>query len=336
MKNRHRRCHGFCLLSILACAIAEGGTMSASPSAEFPLPVEVTGGWLLLDAAKVPVQGDALSQASYQAPGWYAAVVPGTVLTSLVKDGVYPEPLYGENNRPDKIPDSLCRASYWYRTAIDVPATFSGKQIWLNFEGINYLAEVWVNGKKVGNIRGAFARGTFNVTGNVETGHKAFVAVHVFPQPNPGYTHEKTVYSGTGGNGGNSALDGPTFLCAIGWDWIPGIRDRDTGIWQKVTLSATGPVVIQDPFVVSDLPLPRTDTLFRDHVAQRDAHHPNRILGGTIRSDLISRPREPSAPRGSSAQAQSGHDSRTAPLESRSLVAQRLRAAVAHPSAPVF
>ena len=260
MKNRHRRCHGFCLLSILACAIAEGGTMSASPSAEFPLPVEVTGGWLLQDAAKVPVQGDALSQASYQSSGWYAAVVPGTVLTSLVKDGVYPEPLYGENNRPDKIPDSLCRASYWYRTAIDVPATFSGKQIWLNFEGINYLAEVWVNGKKVGNIRGAFARGTFNVTGNVETGHKAFVAVHVFPQPNPGYTHEKTVYSGTGGNGGNSALDGPTFLCAIGWDWIPGIRDRDTGIWQKVTLSATGPVVIQDPFVVSDLPLPRTDT----------------------------------------------------------------------------
>ena len=56
------------------------------------------------------------------------------------------------------------------------------------------------------------------------------------------------------------AIDGPTFLCTIGWDWIPAIRDRDTGIWQKVFLSATGPVLIKDPLVTTDLPLPRTDS----------------------------------------------------------------------------
>jgi len=59
-----------------------------------------------------------------------------------------------------------------------------------------------------------------------------------------------------GGNGGISAMDGPTFLCAMGWDWIPAIRDRNTGIWQKVFLSATGPVVIKDPLVTTELPLP--------------------------------------------------------------------------------
>ena len=33
-------------------------------------------------------------------------------------------------------------------------------------------------------------------------------------------------------------LDGPTFVATEGWDWIPAIRDRDTGIWQPVTLTA--------------------------------------------------------------------------------------------------
>ena len=63
-----------------------------------------------------------------------------------------------------------------------------------------------------------------------------------------------------GANGGISAIDGPTFLSTLGWDWIPAIRDRDTGIWQKVFLSATGPVVVKDPLVTTDLPLPRTDS----------------------------------------------------------------------------
>ena len=64
----------------------------------------------------------------------------------------------------------------------------------------------------------------------------------------------------SGQNGGISAIDGPTFLCTIGWDWLPAIRDRDTGIWQKVFLSATGPVVVKDPLVTTDLPLPKTDS----------------------------------------------------------------------------
>ena len=86
------------------------------------------------------------------------------------------------------------------------------------------------------------------------------LAVLVTPQPHPGISHEHTLRKGLGQNGGESAIDGPTFLCALGWDWIPAIRDRDTGIWQKVFLSATGPVVLKDPLVTTDLPLPRTDS----------------------------------------------------------------------------
>ena len=107
------------------------------------------------------------------------ATVPGTVLTSLVNDRVYPEPLYGENSRPEVIPESLVHTSYWYRTVVRVPTTYSGRHVWLNFDGINYSAEVWVNGAQVGTMRGAFIRGVFDVTAQVTPGHQAIVAVLV-------------------------------------------------------------------------------------------------------------------------------------------------------------
>ena len=94
----------------------------------------------------------------------------------------------------------------------------------------------------------------------MKPGETAALAVLVTPQPNPGNPIEHTVYNGLGKNGGISAIDGPTFLCTMGWDWIPGIRDRATGIWQKVFLSAAGPVTIKDPFVSAELSLPKLDS----------------------------------------------------------------------------
>src|SRR4029077_15847410 len=121
-----------------------------------PEPLVLASGWQLQDSARISPAGAALSETGFKPEGWYTATVPGTVLTSLVNNGVYPEPLYGENNRPDKIPESLCRTSYWYRNEFTVPASYSGRHIWLNFDGINYMADVWVNGNRVGEIRGAF------------------------------------------------------------------------------------------------------------------------------------------------------------------------------------
>ncbi len=251
MKNYKFGFIGLVLFTI--CARLQGDPL--------PEPVALSSGWQLQDVAKVTESGDALSRSDFHPDNkWYAATVPGTVLTSLVNDGVYPEPLYGENNRPDKIPESLCRTSYWYRTTVKVPATYSGHKIWLNFDGINYHADVWVNGKKEGSIAGAFARGKFDITADVKPGGVATVAVFVSPQPHPGNPQEQTIAAGVGKNGGITAVDGPTFLCTIGWDWIPGIRDRNTGIWQKVFLSASGPVLIQEPLVTSDLPLPKLDS----------------------------------------------------------------------------
>ena len=230
----------------------------AAAASDLPAPVRLTAGWELQEIAKVTATGAVLSTPGYEPLGWRRATVPGTVLTSLVNDGVYPEPLYGENNRT--IPESLARTAYWYHTQFSPPMAYTGKRIWLTFQGINYIADVWVNGRQAGTIKGAFSRGVFDVTDLVTVGGPNALAVQVQPQPHPGQTHEKTMATGTGPNGGITASDGPTFLCTIGWDWIPTIRDRDTGIWQEVVLSATGPVTVEDPYVTSQLPLPRTDS----------------------------------------------------------------------------
>ena len=117
---------------------------------------------------------------------------------------------------------------------------------------------MWLNGQSLGNIKGAFIRGVFDVTDVLKAGQTNVLAVRVSPPPHPGIPHEQSVLGGPGENGGMMCLDGPTFVATEGWDWIPAIRDRDTGIWQPVTLTATGVVKIGDPQVVTKLPLPDT------------------------------------------------------------------------------
>jgi beta-mannosidase len=237
---------------------AVASVLLLTTTASYAQPAIPVGNWQLQDAAKVLAEGQSVSAVGYKPVGWYPAVVPGTVLTTLVVNGVYPEPLYGENNRT--IPESLCRTSYWYRTELTVPGSLNKGRRWLRFEGINYIANVWVNGRKVGDIKGAFTRGIFDVTDDLTPGKRAAIAVEILPPPHPGTPLEQTVRAGTGPNGGLLGADNPTFHATVGWDWIPGIRDRDMGLWQGVSLFTTGPVTVYNPYIQTDLPLPRVNS----------------------------------------------------------------------------
>ncbi|SEM75787.1 Glycosyl hydrolases family 2, sugar binding domain [Sphingomonas gellani] len=210
-------------------------------------------GWRLIEAPRVTADGEVISRPGFDAKGWHAATVPGTVLTTLVDRGVYPDPTVGLNNMA--IPEQLARQSYWYRTEFVAPAT-GAKRLTLTFDGVNYTAQVWVNGMSVGDVKGAFIRGTFDVTGRLRPGERNSVAVLVSPPPNPGIAHEQSLAGGRGDNGGAMMSDGPTFGASEGWDWIPAVRDRNTGIWQGVHLAATGAVTIGDPAISTRLPRP--------------------------------------------------------------------------------
>lgn len=202
---------------------------------------EITSGWELCEGDKVMTDD------------WYNATVPGTVLRTLVDQGVYPDPYYGLNNLA--IPDDLCRKDWWYRCSFDLSDEMLSKEtLELLFGGINYKADIWFNGSKIGHIAGAFIRGRFDISELAKAENT--LAVHIFPPANPGIPHEQSPRSGGGKNGGALCLDGPTFFCSEGWDWMPGVRDRNIGIWQDVQLIATGGISLGDTQVITDLPLP--------------------------------------------------------------------------------
>ncbi len=213
-------------------------------------------GWTMMPAPKVEAKPEEIAQPGYRAANWWRATVPGTALLTMIDRGVYPNPDYGLNNLA--IPESLNRQSYWYRIEFSTPASAESKHLTLTFEGINYAAEAWLNGRPLGSMKGAFVRGSFDVTGRLHSTGPNVLAVLVSPPPHPGIPAEQSIKAGAGPNGGILAIDGPTFFATQGWDWTPAVRDRDTGIWQPVTLTATDAVKIGDPQVITRLPLPDT------------------------------------------------------------------------------
>ncbi len=220
---------------------------------------QLSSGWEMAEDDQIIGADGSIFSPDFNTSGWYNAIVPGTVLTTLVDQGVYPDPYFGLNNL--SIPESLCRKNWWYRLPLSLPSVAAGKTIWLLFNGINYKADIWLNGKLLGKISGAFQRGEFDVTGFLNLQANNILAVHIYPPNNPGIPHEESLKTDAGPNGGQLCLDGPTFISSEGWDWVPGIRDRNIGIWQDVRLRLTDAVTIIDPQVITDLPLPDTTSV---------------------------------------------------------------------------
>ncbi len=234
--------------------------LSASPTLKSEGEYLLNQGWELASQQVVTTLAGSVFDSTYNTTEWYNATVPGTVLTTLVDQGVYPDPYMGINNMA--IPDSICRMSWWYRLSFPLPAHQKNKRAWLHFDGINYRALFYLNGKYLGQNVGAFSRTHFDVTNLLSHDSKNILVVQILPPPNPGIPHEQSLLSGMGPNGGQLALDGPTFISSEGWDWVPGIRDRNMGIWQDVKLRFTREITIGDPQVITDLQLPDTTVAY--------------------------------------------------------------------------
>ena len=219
--------------------------------------------WKMLKASESKAPAEQLSMPGYATDGWMDAVVPGTVLRSLVYNRIYPDPYYGDNNKVENnlIPDiSKVGAgfyTYWFRTEFDVPSSFKGRTVWLQPDGINYRADIWVNGNLVSTMSGMFRNDYIDVTDFVRVGKRNAVAVLVRPVDMPGTTKPKTWgAAGEFRNGGNGNIGwNVTQLMTVGWDFTfsDGVRDRNTGIWRGISLYATGRVALRHPFVKSIL-----------------------------------------------------------------------------------
>jgi beta-galactosidase/beta-glucuronidase len=238
----------------------------------------IGGNWRIQRASEVSSTGETVSQTGFANDNWVVATVPGTVLVSYWNAGALPDPNFGDNQL--MISESFFNSDFWYRNEFDVPPTFKGEQTFLNFDGINWKADVFVNGKKTGRIEGGFIRGRFDVTDLLIPGQKNAIAVLIFKNDNIGVIKEQTAFS-TDKNGGILGADNPTFHASIGWDWIPTIRGRNIGIWNDVYLKTTGAVTIEDPLITTDLKLP--DTTAADiSVEVTLKNHKNEPITGTL------------------------------------------------------
>ena len=240
------------------------------------------GSWRIQRANLVQDAGEVLSKSGFQDADWLAATVPGTVLTSYANVDAIPDPNFGQNQL--HISDSYFYSDFWYRTEFTAPSKSPQQFAWLNFDGINWKAEVFLNGEKLGRIEGGFMRGQFDVSQKILPGRVNALAVRIEKNATPGSAKQKT-FEVCAKNGGGLGADNPTYHASIGWDWIPTMRGRDIGIWGDVSLTVTDAVTIENPFVSAKLPLP--DTSAADVTIQADlVNHQTHPFNGTLHCQL--------------------------------------------------
>jgi hypothetical protein len=294
--RRRRSSRAPTLIAALMAALLAAGWPSALAAEE----LKMTGGWKVQDAASVSAPAAVISQSGFDDSHWIPAIVPGTVFTSYLNAERTPDPLFGGNasKTPDpfvgeqrfQIDDAFfTNNDFWYRTEFAVPPGPAGGRVWMNFDGINWKAEVFVNGQAVGRIDGAFIRAHFDITRLVKAGQVNCAAVLIHKVSHPGKVKTKSLTHWEP-NGGELGLDSPTFLASIGWNWLPTIPGREIGIWNDVWLKTTGDVTIADPFVTSELPDFSRAVLHVQADLVNHADEPRQgVLSGTIGEVQFSR-----------------------------------------------
>jgi exo-1,4-beta-D-glucosaminidase len=246
MNIRNFRAASFAILTSVIFTSSFPSFVSADPYPAANAPVSLHGTWQMQSSCTDKSTGETISTAGYPATDWHKADVPGTVVAALVADKTLPDPYFGMNlksfpgislggeepfSNRDMPADSPYRCSFWFRTEFATPAAFANKAAWLHFLGINYRANVWLNGKKIADradVAGAYRAYEFRVSDLLNKVGKNALAVEIFaPEKND---------------------------LGLTWvDWNPTPPDKDMGMWREVFLSESGEVSLRAPFATSKL-----------------------------------------------------------------------------------
>lgn len=227
------------------------------PSRTTPL----TNGWTIQSADVVSEPGGVISTTAFTPKQWYPATAPSTVCGTLVDDKVYPDPFFGTNLAALST-NTEFNDPWWYRKEFNIASEPDG-QTWLNFDGINYRANIWVNGKQIADtnqVIGAYRTYQFNITDAVSPRKPNVVAIEIFPQ-------DKT-------------------SLGINWvDWNPTPPDKNMGLWRDVYLTTTGPVALHYPQVITKVDMPslnKAHLLVSVDVGNTQLKDVSAIIKGTI------------------------------------------------------
>ena len=241
------------ILAAMAFALSLAGpttVRAAGAAASEPVPwekLELHHDWMLQSSCVANTGGEQISEVGFSTKGWHSTTVPSTVVAALVADKTYPNPYFAMNLRSlpggdhpqgknfSLLPmpkDSPFRCSWWYRTEFRLPSDYAGRRVWIDFEGINYRANIWLNGHKIAtdsDVAGAYRTYEFDVTDFANRKGENVLAVETFAQT------ENDL--------------------GINWvDWNPAPPDKDMGLWRGMFLRSSGPVAVRHPFVSTHFP----------------------------------------------------------------------------------
>jgi beta-galactosidase/beta-glucuronidase len=132
----------FCLLYLAHCATAQQET-------------ELNSGWKCVRATDINKSGEDISTPLTDLTGWLPARVPGTVLTTLLNNKLFPDPFFGMNNKhiPDIYTTGTAYYTFWFVKDFNEVPPAQGEEIMLQFRGINYSYDVFLNGHKINDTR---------------------------------------------------------------------------------------------------------------------------------------------------------------------------------------
>ena len=275
------------LVALLTLTCIAASSTPAPSGTSSPNITELASNWRIISAEQVASDDSAVSSANFDATRWYPVPhMPATVLQILEDDGLYKDLYYGMNLIT---PGELWRKDWWYRTTFAVPADRRVHS--LIFKGINYRADIWVNGQKIADKSqavGMYNSFEFDVSKFVHVGADNILAVKIRP--------ERAI------PGEGMVELGDTWHDWLNWKYI-GFHDprkdlnfsfppdRNAGVWKRVYLSSTGAVTVRDPYVVTDLPLPQTNPASLTVYCEL-TNHTNQAVTGIL-SGEISRPGKP-------------------------------------------
>jgi len=186
-------------------------------------------GWKMESSSKLSIDGSVISSLNYSPSEWLPVTIPSTVFAGLQQNDLFKDVFFSDNLK--RIDKEKFNTSWWYRCEFNTEKKHSNQFIKLFFEGINYRANIWLNGKLIADtsqIFGSFRQFEINVSNNLSPIYKNILAVEVFP-PQKG---------------------DPT----IGFvDWNPKAPDDNMGLWRGVLVKTSGVVSISNPFVKSEI-----------------------------------------------------------------------------------
>lgn len=212
-------------LALLSCLLCFSACRGNEASTEYKTYLDK--GWQLFSSADTDAGGEIISSPNFDKDLGYPAEVPATVMHGLMQNDLFPdifEPYVLENM--DKGPFQV---PWWYRKEIEISALRDKDYYQLTFEGINYRANIWLNGSLVAHsdsVQGSYGVWNFDITYYLKAGSNV-LAVEIIPP-----VFGQDVHMG--------------FV-----DWNPTPADRLMGIWRGVLLSHTGPVSMRHSNVVS-------------------------------------------------------------------------------------